>query len=55
METPDLHKLVELLRQNNKSDQYIIETLVDIIKQYMQYGGSLNDIVYYQYRKADIN
>jgi hypothetical protein len=53
METPDLYKLVETLRKNNKTDQYIIEVLVSIIKQYMTAGGSLSDIINYQFYMAN--
>lgn len=52
-ETPDLYELVNKLRKNNKSDQYIIEALIGIIKQYMLYGGSLLDIINYEFYKVN--
>jgi len=52
METPELYDLVDLLRKNNKSDQYIIEMLVGIIKQQMLSGGTLLDKIDYEFYKA---
>jgi hypothetical protein len=52
METPDLYKLVEILRSQNKKDSEIIEILVGMIKQHVQAGGSLIDIINYEYLKA---
>jgi hypothetical protein len=52
MESPSTEVLVELLLKNKKSPEYIIEILVNILKQQMMYGGSVSDKLDYEIHRA---